>query len=160
MENNNSLSGQVLVNGTDIYTSYGAFLTEDKPGDLENLKALLSPAAVKEQTGVNIDNEPGRKYSDNLDMQQDEREFTLYFALYAPTPEQWMTNYSAFLKLLRTGYDATHKGWLRMQVPALGLTMTVFFEAVSAFTPLTYLYRLNVQAAKFKVKFKEPKPSF
>lgn len=150
----------MTVNGTDLYDTYGVFLTEDKPGDMENLKAILTPAALKAQTGVNIDTEQGRRYSDSLDLQQDEREFTLYFAQYAASKEQWLANYSAFLAFLKTGYDDDHKGWLHMSFPTLGITMTVFVTAYPSFTPLTHLWRSGIQAGKYKVKFKEPQPSF
>ena len=38
------LSGQVLVNGIDIWKEYGVFLTEDKKGDMANLTAILHQA--------------------------------------------------------------------------------------------------------------------
>ena len=36
------MSGQVLVNGTDIWQEYGVFLTEEKKGGRENLNAILA----------------------------------------------------------------------------------------------------------------------
>lgn len=60
------LSGQVLVNGTDIWKEYGVFLTEDKKGDMANLTAILTPSKTKDETAVNIREEDGEKYSDVL----------------------------------------------------------------------------------------------
>ena len=60
------LSGQVLVNGTDIWKEYGVFLTEDKKGDMANLTAILTPSKTKNETAVNVREEDGGKYSDVL----------------------------------------------------------------------------------------------
>lgn len=154
------LSGLLTINGTDAYTEWGVFLTEDKPGDMENLKQILAPAGLKAQTGVNISTEAGRRYSDSLDLQQDERDVTLYFAQYALSRQEWFDNYRSFLTALKAGYDETHKGWLRLGLPTLGITMTLFMTGVTQVTPLTYLWQTGVQAAKYKIRFKEPEPSF
>ncbi len=37
------LGGLVLVNGTDIWSTYGVFLVEDKRGGMDNLTAILTP---------------------------------------------------------------------------------------------------------------------
>lgn len=154
------LGGLLTINGADAYTKWGVFLTEDKPGDMENLKQILAPAGLKDQTGVNISTEDGRRYSDSLDLQRDERDVTLYFAQYAGTAAEWLSNYKSFLDALKAGYDDSHKGWLRLGLPTLDLTMTLFMESVTQVTPLTYLWKTGVQAAKYKIKFKEPEPSF
>lgn len=74
------LSGQVLVNGTDIWKEYGVFLTEDKKGDMTNLTAILTPSKTKEETAVNIREEDGEKYSDVLTPKNEARDVELYFA--------------------------------------------------------------------------------
>ena len=38
------LGGLVLVNGTDIWSTYGVFLVEDKRGGMDNLTAILTPS--------------------------------------------------------------------------------------------------------------------
>ena len=53
------LGGLVLINGTDIWTEYGAFLVEDKRGNMENLTAILTPSKVKADVAVNIREQDG-----------------------------------------------------------------------------------------------------
>lgn len=72
------LSGQVLVNGTDIWKEYGVFLTEDKKGDMANLTAILTPSKTKDETAVNIREEDGEKYSDVLTPKNEARDVELY----------------------------------------------------------------------------------
>ena len=45
------LGGLVLVNGTDIWSTYGVFLVEDKRGGMDNLTAILTPSKTKTDTG-------------------------------------------------------------------------------------------------------------
>ena len=44
------LGGLVLVNGTDIWSTYGVFLVEDKRGGMDNLTAILTPSKTKTDT--------------------------------------------------------------------------------------------------------------
>ena len=60
------LSGQVIVNGTDIWTVYNAFLREEQKGGHENLNALLAPAKTKGNVAVNIREQNGEEYSADL----------------------------------------------------------------------------------------------
>lgn len=151
-----TLEGLVIINGTDIWKEYGAFLTEEKKGGRENLKAILAPSKTKSHVGVNIRDHEGVKYSTDLNPKNEERDVTLYFALFAPTKEQWLSRYLAFIKFLKEG----EKGWLSVRLPELDLTMTMFYVDSSDFKPLTYLWKEGVQASRFKVKFREPEPSF
>ena len=48
------LSGKVLINGTDIWKAYGAFLVEKKRGDRNNLKAIMAPSKTKTHVAVDI----------------------------------------------------------------------------------------------------------
>ena len=45
------LEGQVLINGIDIWKTYGVFLTEEKQGGRENLNAILTPSKTKDRCG-------------------------------------------------------------------------------------------------------------
>lgn len=82
-----TLDGQVLINGTDIWREYGAFLTEEKKGGRENLTAILAPAKAKSHIGVNFREHDGTKYSEDLKPKSEERDVTLHFAIFAPTRE-------------------------------------------------------------------------
>lgn len=95
------LSGQVLVNGTDIWKEYGVFLTEDKKGDMANLTAILTPSKTKEETAVNIREEDGEKYSAVLTPKNEARDVELYFAMYNKTKAGWLKAYADFIKFLK-----------------------------------------------------------
>lgn len=151
-----TLEGLVIINGTDIWKEYGVFLTEEKKGGRENLTAIMMPAKAKTHVGVNIREHDGVKYSADLNPKSEERDVTLHFALFAPTKEQWLSRYRAFISFLKQG----EKGWLRVRLSELDLTMTLFYVDSSNFKPLTYLWKEGVQASRFKVKFREPEPSF
>ncbi len=148
------IGGLFLVNGIDVWMEYGVFLTEEKRGGCDNLKAILAASKTKEHTAVDIRENNGEKYSDELMVSNQARDVTLLFALYAPTKKQWLKKYMDFIAFLKTG----NKGWLSLYFPQLELTMRVHYVESSNFTPLTYLWTEGVQAGRFKVKFHEPEP--
>lgn len=148
------LSGLVLINGTDIWQTYGAFLCEDKRGGMDNLTAILTPSKAKEDTAVDIREEDGERYSDVLTPKRQARDVELQFALYQPTKAAWMKQYMAFINFLREGKD----GWLDISLPQIDTTLHVKYSDSTKFTPLTYLWQEGVQAARFKVTFREPVP--
>jgi hypothetical protein len=148
------LSGQVLVNGTDIWQEYGVFLTEEKKGGRENLTAILAPSKVKDHVGVDIREQNGKRYSQNLVVKNQERDVTLHFAQYASTKSDWLQNYMDFIQFLKTG----NNGWLNIEFTELSLMLRVFYVESTAYRPLTYLWKEGVQASRYKVKFREPNP--
>ena len=139
------LGGKVLINGTDIWKVYGAFLVEKKRGDRNNLKAIMAPAKTKTHVAVDIREEDGEKYSSALDVRNQARDVKLYFALYA---------YKAFISFLKQGED----GWLDIRFPDLDMMLHVFYKESSDYEPLTYLWQAGKQASRFYVTFREPKP--
>ena len=134
------LSGQVLVNGTDIWQEYGVFLTEEKKGGRENLNAILTPSKTKTHVGVDIREANGKKYSRTLAVANQERE--------------WLQKYQSFIQFLKTGEN----GWLNVRFPSLGLTLRMYYSSSTQFRSLTYLWKEGVQAGRYKVTFKEPEP--
>lgn len=151
-----ALKKLVIINGTDIWTQFGAFLTEEKKGGKENLTALLTASKVKGHVAVNIREENGAKYSDELTVRNEPRNIQLHFCLVADTKDKWMDQYSKFISFLKQG----NKGWLEMSFSELNLKMRVFFVENGSFTPLTYIWKEGVHASRFKVTFCEPVPSF
>ena len=149
------LDGKVLVNGTDIWKAYGAFLVEKKRGDRNNLRAIMAPAKTKTHVAVDIREEDGEKYSSVLDVRNQARDVKLMFALYADTREAWLSQYRAFIAFLKQGDD----GWLDIRFPDLDLTLHVFYKDGSDYDPLTYLWQAGKQASRFTVIFREPKPT-
>lgn len=148
------LSGQVLVNGTDIWQEWGVFLTEEKKGGRENLNAILAPSKTKGHVGVDIREVNGKKYSRTLVVANEEREVTLHFAQYAQTRTEWLEKYQAFILFLKTGEN----GWLTVRFPSLDLTLKMYYVSSTQFRSLTYLWKEGVQAGCYKVTFKEPAP--
>lgn len=154
MEQQHILSGLVLVNGVDIWERYGVFLTEEKKGGRENLTAIMTASKVKDHVGVNIREQNGKRYSQELVVANQERDVTLHFAQYADTRSEWLQNYMEFIGFLKTG----NHGWLNITFTELDLTLRVFYVESSGYRPLTYLWKEGVQASRYKVKFREPNP--
>ena len=152
----NILSGLVLVNNTDIWIKYGAYLTEKKKGGRDNMKAILRASKVKEHIAVNIREENGRKYPTTLTVVNDEREVSLYFALVADNTADWWRKYREFIQFLKQGSN----GWLDVKFPTLGITLRMFYLDCSDVEPLSDLWNegKTKKASRFKVKFKEPNP--
>ena len=55
------LKGLLLINDVDIFTDYGAFLVEEKPGENKNYSSLLKPPATKTHTAVSFREQDGEK---------------------------------------------------------------------------------------------------
>ena len=154
--NSEALKNLVIINGKDIWTEFGAFLTEEKKGGRENLTSIMSPSKVKTHVAVNIREENGSKYSSVLDVKNEERDVTLHFALFAESRSEWLQKYRDFITFLKEGEN----GRLSMRLPELNLTMRLYYVESSSYKPLTYLWKEGVHASRFKVKFREPVPSF
>lgn len=148
------LSGLVLMNGTDIWREYGAFLAEEKRGGMDNLTAILTPSKAKADVAVNIREEQGEKYSATLTPMNEPRDVTLCFALYNKTQAGWLKAYFSFINFLKQGDG----GWIDIRLPQLDLTLHVKYTDSTKFTPLTYIWKEGVHAGRFKVKFREPVP--
>lgn len=108
MAMDNILGNKVLVNGTDIWKVFGAFLVEKKRGDRNNLKAIMAPSKTKTHVAVDIREENGERYSSVLNVKNQARDVKLYFAIYADTRKTWLSQYREFISYLKQGDD----GWL------------------------------------------------
>lgn len=150
------LKNLVLVNGTDIWTMYGAFLAEERRGGMDNLTEILKASKVKGHVGVNFRERNGMEYAEQLDVKNEEREVTLHFAVVADTRAQWLERYSGFIGMLKAGED----GWLQVVFTELGLTLKMYYVDCTQVRPLTYLWKEGVHAARLKVRFREPNPVF
>ena len=155
MSMNAILRGKVIINGVDIWIDYGVFLVEKKRGDRNNLKAIMAPAKTKSHVAVDIREENGEKYSAVLDVKNQARDVKLYFALYADTREAWLSQYRAFIAMLKQGDG----GWLDINFPDLEMTLRTFYKEASDYEPLTYLWQVGKQASRFYVTFREPVPA-
>ena len=95
------LEGQVLINGIDIWKTYGVFLTEEKQGGRENLNAILTPSKTKDHIGVDFREAHGKKYSNALLPADEERDVTLR-AFYVES-----SSYRALTYLWKEGVQAS-----------------------------------------------------
>lgn len=154
--NNESLKNLVIINGKDIWTTFGAFLVEEKRGGRENLTAIMTPSKAKSYVAVNIREENGSQYSAVLDVKSEERDVTLHFALVADSRSEWLRKYREFIAFLKAG----NNGWLSVRFPELDFTLRMFYVESSSYKPLSYLWKEGIHASRFKVKFKEPEPTF
>lgn len=147
------LKGLLLINGTDVFTAYGAYLVEEKKGDNKNYSALLKPPAAKSHTAVSFRERDGEKLPDSLLPAWEARDVTLQFAIMAADRAQFLSRYSSFLKFLKKG----DKGWLNINPPELGRTYRMYYKDCTDYTQLTDFGGEVI--AKFSVKFREPVPT-
>ena len=145
-------AGLLFINGTDVFQSYGVFLTEDQANGNTNYDELMKPSQVKSYTEINFPEQDGIKLPATLSPKLEARDFTLYFALIADSRAQFYTRYSSFFSLLRGG-------WLSIRVPELDKTYKVYYKECSGYSQLVSLSESGEIGARFKVKFREPSPS-
>lgn len=145
------LEGLLYINEQDVYTTYGAFLSEDRKGDNTNYSELLKPPAMKPYTAVSFREQDGEKLPEVLLPAFEARDVTLQFAIYADSTADWLAKYEAFVTMLRSG-------WLDIRLPELGKTFRMYYKSCSEYSHLTALDG-GTTAGKFKVKFREPKPT-
>ena len=147
------LAGQVYINDTDIYTEFGAFLSEQRKGAKENSKSIFTPSKLKKQVAVDFREKPGEKYPKNLMNVNEARDVTLTFCIYAKTKADWLSKYKAFITFIKAG-------WLDFYFPSIDHRMRMFYKSCSGFSPISYIWVEGVQAAHFKIVFREPSPTF
>ena len=143
------LKGLLLINDVDPFDAYGAFLAEDKPGDMKNYSSLLKPAAVKtqrERHGVTVPS--------TIVQRREARDVSLQFAILAADREEFLSRYASFVEMLQTGEE----GWLDFYFPEMNRHFHLFYREASDYKQLTDFE--GEVAGKFTVKFREPLPSF
>jgi hypothetical protein len=141
----------LYINDMDVFKEYGVFLTETEAGGHTNYDALLLPPKLKEYVVVDFREEDGEKLPDNLIPRYEARDVTLHFALRASNPIAWKTKYTAFLTLLKSG-------WLNIRVPELDKTYRMYVKEFSSYEqPTPFAGEIY---CRFKVRFREPNPSF
>ena len=133
------LKGLLLINDVDIFTDYGAFLVEEKPGENKNYSSLLKPPATKTHTAVSFREQDGEKLPETL-------------AIMASDRRQFLIRYSAFLAFLKAG----NKGWLNLYLQELDRSFRLYYKECTDYSQLTDFG--GEVAAKFSVKFREPAP--
>lgn len=144
------LEGLLYINGSDVYKTYGAFLSEDREGDNSNYSELLKPPSMKPYTAVAFREQDGEKLPATLLSAFEARDVTLQFAISATSGADYVAKYAAFVGMLRAG-------WLDIRLPELDKTYRMYYQNCTEYSQLTPLDG-GITAGKFKVKLREPKP--
>lgn len=142
------LTGLCSIGGTDIYTTYGAFLAETSAEAHTNMDALLAMPAVKEYTAVDFRERTGEDLPDTLDVQLQAIDRTLQFCVLADTDSTLLTRYRDFLSRLVSG-------WLDFSIKDLR-TYRMYYKSADA--PEWYRGDPRIKGVILKVTFREPKP--
>ena len=113
------LGGLVLVNGTDIWSTYGVFLVEDKRGGMDNLTAILTPSKTKTDTAVNIKTQAGwlKKYFEFINFLKKGRDgwLEISFPQLALTLRVKYTDCSKFQPLTYLWKEGAHAGKFKVK---------------------------------------------
>lgn len=149
------LTGLCLINGTDIYKQFGAFLAETSQDENENYDSLLRFPDLKQQPRVSLQEEDGERTPEVIDQAYEARDITLQFAISAPDARTFLSRYFAFIRFLKEGDD----GWLTLHLTDVGLQFRVFMVSSPGYSQLVPFGQGEV-AAFFTVKFHEPQPTF
>lgn len=148
------MNGLLYINGRDVWSDFGAWLTEEKEGDTKNYSALQKPPATKSHVAVSFREQNGEKLPEKLVQKWEPRNIALKFAVAAADKASFIARRDAFVSFLKEGTD----GWLDMRVPELGRTYRVYYKDCSDYEHLEDIG--GMVAARFTVKFREPNPEF
>lgn len=149
------LKGLLFINGKDAYAEYGAYLSEDAPGEHKNYSALLKIGKAKARTAVDFPEQHGRKYGQKVTTRLDERQIDLQFCIEGSSGADFLKRYSRFVSDLCEG-DAD--GWLNFELPELGKTFRLLYSDCQDWSQLTPLE--GKVYASFIVSFTEPNPNY
>ncbi|WP_304961388.1 hypothetical protein [uncultured Duncaniella sp.] len=148
------MNGLLYINGRDVWSDFGAWLTEEKEGDTKNYSALQKPPATKSHVAVSFREQDGEKLPKRLVQKWEPRDIALKFAVAAADRESFIARRDAFVSFLKDGSD----GWLDMRVPELGRTYRIYYKDCSDYEHLEDIG--GMVAARFTVVFREPNPEF
>lgn len=149
------LNGLLLINGVDIYQKYGAFLAEEAQDKHTNYDALLAMPPIKKQPEVSIREENGVRTPETLDLCFEARDIELQFAIVATGGADFLQRYFSFIRFLRSGDG----GWLTIRLTDLGIEFRVRLKETGGYSQLTP-FGPGCVAARFRIRFREPKPDF
>ncbi len=149
------MNGLLYINGRDVWSDFGAWLTEEKEGDTKNYSALQKPPATKSHVAVSFREQDGEKLPEKLVQKWEPRDIALKFAVAAADKASFIARRDAFVSFLKEGTD----GWLDMRVPELGRTYRIHYKDCSDYEHLEDIGD-GMVAARFTIKFREPNPEF
>ena len=133
--------GQLYINDTDAYLTWGIFLEETA------LSALMTPAPNKEFISNKYRSKDGKtviKHNPRLD----EREITITFNMTAKDADTFMANYAKFCE------EVLAKGELVIRTK---FQPNVWYRCI--YLSCTQFSQFIQEMAKFSLKLNEPDPS-
>lgn len=115
----------------------------------------MKGSSAKEQTEVDFPDRDGVDLPDELSIQLQARDVTLYFCIWAKDAETYFVNYGKFFEMMRSGKN----GWLDFDLPELNRTFRFHYKEPTDFEQLTPMDDGSV-CSRFHLKFREPKPKY
>lgn len=144
-------TGYLTINGTDLWTSYGAFLGETTAGGHVNMDALMRVPKAKDITTVDFRERNGVELPENPDLKLSSIERTLQFWLRGDSVPDRIRKY-------RNMMEALTSGRISMTVKDYGTYNLIYQDMPSA--PEWYT---DIRGDKFyafiQVKFLDPEPT-
>jgi len=138
--------GKWYLNGSDLYTVYGAAIMKGSYNDL-----LLPPMPRKrleyeytDYDGVLVDMTSPLTFS--------AKRFKMSFALKASSDTQFWTRYNALFAALAV------PGSVTLQITDLNKTFTLIYEGTSKVDKLTKIAGATIVFAVFEIDFLQPRP--
>lgn len=144
------LKGYLTINGKDAWTEYFAFLCEDKQEDNFNFDELLKPLEMKDYTAVDFRERNGEELPEELTPCYKARDVTLYVAVYAESFTGYVARRAALMEILR-------KDWVSLNVKELPANYRFYYKGATDAKVLIGVDGKTI--GRWKVKFREPKPS-
>lgn len=145
------LTGFLLINGTDAWTEYGAFLGETEEGGHVNMDALLRIPSAKDITTVDFRERVGVEFPQNPDVKLSSIERTLQFWLRGTSAADRLDKYKRMMTLITSGMLAVSVKNYR--------TYNMVYQDMPADPSWYESYEGDRFYVLFSVKFLEPQPS-
>lgn len=132
------MTGDLIINGKDAYTEWGAFLDDGSYG------ILMAPPPMKPFVENKSTSENGKQiYPVNTRI--DERTVTLSINFTASSREDFLSKYQSFVSELQSGV-------FTMNVSGIGMTFKFIYESCQSYT-------VFIPLAKCALRLSEPNPS-
>lgn len=145
------LTGFLTINGTDVWTEYGAFLGETEEGGHVNMDALLRMPSAKDITTVDFRERVGVELPLNPDVKLSSIERTLQFWLRGTSVTDRLEKYQRMMTLITSGMLSISVKNYR--------TYKMVYQDMPADPSWYESYEGDRFYVLFSVKFMEPQPS-
>ena len=160
------LTGYLTINGTDVWTEYGAFLGETEEGGHVNMDALLRMPKAKDITTVDFRERNGVELPQNPNVKLGSIERTLQFWLRGTSAADRLDKYQRMMTLITSGmlaiavknYRTYNMVYQDMAVKNYR-TYNMVYQDMPADPEWYESYEGDRFYVLFSVKFMEPQPS-